>query len=138
MLFEAKRFTFRKSERLCGGKAIEDLYKSNSSKLIFPYKVFWRISSHDEASNCRILISVPKRFFRKAVERNLIKRRIREAYRLSKPEWLVFLVEQNIKLDLAIIYIDKKALPFASIQKSIGKMITYLREEICSQKKKNQ
>ena len=75
------KFTFKKSERLSQKKSIQELFDKGSSFYLYPFKVFFIPS---EAPDHQILISVPKNIFKRAVDRNTIKRRIREGYRLNK------------------------------------------------------
>jgi ribonuclease P protein component len=74
-----------------------------------------------------VVVSVPKRTFRKAVERNLLKRRIREAYRRNKPEFFSRLKEMNIQLHLAIQFTGQKREEFHVIEASLLKIF----DQIC-------
>ena len=79
--------TFSKSERLCSKIAIEKLVEEGKSFHLSPFKISW-LSNTEESVPVQILISVPKRTFKRAVYRNLLKRRIREAYRKNKQSLL--------------------------------------------------
>ena len=139
MNVKADRFTFRKSERLCGKKTIEEVYSKGTSKLVFPFRLIWKISeSNEDLAPCRILISVPKRNFRRANQRNLIKRRIRESYRLSKHELYDILKIKQVNLDIALLFISKKELSFEAIHLAMQNVIRAFDKEISQASNENQ
>ena len=72
-------------------------------------------------------VSVPKRLFRRAVDRNLLKRRIREAYRQNKKELYAVLQQKEIKLDLMIQYQNREIESFHVIEKSLIKGLEKLK-----------
>ena len=76
-------FGLKKTERLCSKKAIDSLFNGTDSKSLsaYPIRVVYR---HTEEAGFRILVSVSKKRFRHAVDRNRVKRQLREAYRLNK------------------------------------------------------
>ncbi len=100
--------TFKKSERLSKKTLIKELFDKGSSFYLHPFKVYHLIS--DEVGVNQILVSIPKRNFKKAVDRNKLKRRIREAYRLNKQE-----LTSNCQM-IAYIYIGKIPEPFNLIE----------------------
>ncbi len=79
------KFTFKKEERLSSKKQIEELFAKGSHFYLYPFKVVYH-AKHTATAPHQVLISVSARTFKKAVDRNLIKRRIRESYRLQKHE----------------------------------------------------
>lgn len=104
------RNTFSKKERLTGEKEIELLYQKGYSFLVHPIVVY--VLDAQDAAHSRILVSVSKRKFKKAVHRNLLKRRMREAYRLNKSE----LTRHSI---IGFIYVANQLMPFDIIEKSV-------------------
>lgn len=76
--------TFTKEERLHEEKLIDSLFKNGKSFFVFPFKVLYLPLGTESAFPSKVLISVPKRNFKRAVDRNRIKRLVREAYRRNK------------------------------------------------------
>ena len=102
-------FRFPKEERLMSKKLIEELFERGSSFSLHPFRVLYLPNPERAASYHQVLISVPRRNFKKAVQRNLIKRRIRESYRLTKSA-LRMNSKATIPYLLAYVYISKKVL----------------------------
>ena len=113
---------FSKKEKLTGKKKIEGLFKKGSSFYLNDFQV--RYHQSDEMNTHQILISVPKRNFKRAVDRNLLKRRIREAYRLNK-ELLQNQGDSN-KLYIGFVYLSKQILTFNDIQSQLIKCLKRL------------
>src|SRR5579859_6473577 len=97
----AEKSRLRKAERLSHKKLIQELFDKGSSFYLYPFKVFFL---QGEKSN-RILVSVSKSLFKRAVDRNRIKRRIREGYRLNKGK-----MRQNESFAIAYIYTAREIL----------------------------
>ncbi|MBL7828835.1 MAG: ribonuclease P protein component [Saprospiraceae bacterium] len=115
--------TFSRSERLKSAKVIASLFKSGQSLMAYPLRVVWVVHEAAEPEAARLAISVSKRLFKTAVQRNRIKRQIREAYRLNKDAFYRKLEEKNVHISLMLIYIAKEPLPYAEIDAGIKKMI---------------
>ncbi|MDB5233981.1 MAG: ribonuclease protein component [Hymenobacter sp.] len=115
----ARRHTFPKEEHLCRKKLIEELFgKQGSSFGVYPLRIVWIKSEAPTTAPPQVLISVSKRTFKRAVDRNRIKRLIREAYRLNKYR----LTEQpnghQVAL-LGIIFTGKEKSPLALVEKKL-------------------
>src|SRR5687767_2812315 len=96
--------TFRKQERLSGKKKIEELMEKGNSFSKFPFRVVWKEADNGVSPRAQIAISVSKRNFKKAVDRNRIKRQIREAYRTGKQPLYEHLEAKNKKIIFMVIY----------------------------------
>lgn len=119
-----KAASFTKGEKLCGVRAISELFSEGRPLNLPPLRIIYRVTPADPALEpVRVLISVPKRYFRKAVDRNLIKRRIREAYRQNKPVLISSLSDSGKRCDLAIIWNDTVIQPYALTGKCVKEMI---------------
>ena len=113
-------YSFPKKEKLTGKKNIEGLFKQGSSFYLDLFQV--RHLPHKEQFDYhKVLISVSKRHFKRVVDRNLIKRRIREAYRLNK-----HLISDIRPLYIGFIYISKNILTFHEIQDQLIKCLKRL------------
>jgi len=112
------QFTFRKEERLNKEKLIQELFDTGSSFYLFPFKVLTRPNPDAGFPVHQVLISVSKKHFKKAVDRNLIKRRVRESFRLNKN-----LLPATPRLLIAYIYTAKEILTFAQIQERLVKTL---------------
>ena len=112
-------FTFKKPERLCSKKTISNLFTNGKSFTVYPYKIVWESAKLNTKYPAQVAISVPKQNFKRAVKRNLIRRRIKEAYRTNKRILYKELKENNLQIAFMIIYISKDILDFNEIKTKI-------------------
>lgn len=118
--------TLRKEERLCGKINISALISDGKWGGTAHLRYCWRVRE-DEGAN-RIMVTVSKKYFKRAVKRNLLKRRMREAYRLQKS----LLGECNI--DFMISYSSKEVLDYELMTKEIASILTKLNQAAGSSK----
>lgn len=112
------RFTFGKDEKLCSKLVIDELFKSGRSFKAFPLRVIFKELDESNAS-AKVLISVPKKRFGKAVSRNRIKQLIREVYRLNKPELIEKWQENGKYFALAFVYIGNEIPKYPDLNKTM-------------------
>jgi ribonuclease P protein component len=123
-------YTFKKEERLCNKKLIESLYHNGSSFLCYPFKASWLQVDDTMPYPAQVLITVSKKRYKHAVDRNLVKRRIREAYRLNKQSYLYQqLDEAGKRLVFSISYIGKDIVQFELMNKKMLKLLQQLSSE---------
>lgn len=108
-------YTFPKSEKLCGQISIDHLYRQGKRFVAWPLRVTYL--PIDSAT--QVVVWAPKSLFKKAVDRNHLRRLMREAYRLNKD----IIEGKNMHYQLAFNYIDKEKQPYAIIEKAICKAL---------------
>ena len=122
-------FSFKKSERLTGSKSISSLFQDGTSISSYPVRILFNTEGIGPKP-ASLVISVPKRLFKRAVDRNLLKRRIREAYRLNKPQLYVRLQSMQLNANVVIQYQQKEILDYqiieAGVVKALEKMVNKL------------
>jgi ribonuclease P protein component len=123
--------TFTKEERLCNKRLIDGLFHSGSSFLCYPFKASWLFIDEPQQAPAQILFSVSKKRFKRAVDRNLIKRRMREAYRLNKQIQLYdLLTSAEKRIVLSVGYIGKEIADYTFMEKKMQKLLTQLGVEL--------
>jgi ribonuclease P protein component len=122
----ARRETFEKSERLCSTKLITGLFENGNIFYTSLFKVVWSKSPVILPHPAQVAFSVSKRGFRLAVTRNLIKRRMREAWRKNKFLLYDSLASENIQIVLIVIMTGKSIPDYHTIEKSVKQIINKL------------
>lgn len=126
MLKKANRNTFPKSERLSSKIIIEALFTQGVTLKRYPFVIKYLPLREPQDKVTQILFSVSKRNFKRAVDRNKVKRLMREAYRINKAP----LTAISKKYAVAYIYTARKILPFSEISAKLKESILRLEQEL--------
>ena len=119
-------FQFPKKQKLCSEKVIERLFANGKSISEKPFRAIWNFEENNDNVFVKSLIVVSKKRLKLAVERNVIKRRIKEVYRLQKKQLELFLESNNQQLNLAIIYQEEEILDSKTLEEKINLLLTRL------------
>lgn len=125
---ETTGFSFHKNERLCSKKVIDKLFIDGKSVFVYPVKIVYLETLLPEKNKVQAAFTVGKRIFKRAVKRNLIKRRMREAYRLNKQKFYDELGEKQ--LAVFFIYTAKTISDYKQIETAIIKGLKKLSTEV--------
>jgi ribonuclease P protein component len=120
------RKRLRKSERLSSNKQIQALFTDGKSFNHPPFAIRYLELVEAEHSNHQILVSVSKRNFKHAVDRNRIKRQIREAYRINKH----LIADLSKKYAIAYIYTFKKMIAYKDLENKLIESLSRLQTEL--------
>ena len=116
---EEIRNTLPKKERLCGRKAVSDLLARGKHGSVPGLRYLCLYGNESETD--RIMISVPKKLFKRAVKRNLLKRRIRESWRKQKHQ-----LSLEGRMDILFMYPNKEILSYEDVYAAVGRIIENL------------
>ena len=126
------RHTLHKSERLCRKKIIGAMFAGTSRSFsLFPLRVVY-MQVEGQQSAASIMVSVPKRRFKRAVKRNRVKRQIREAYRLNKQLLLPTLQDSGRQVAITFIYLSDKLVLTSLIEERVKTALQRIVERLQS------
>jgi|TARA_B110000967_G_scaffold200382_1_gene236118 ribonuclease P protein component len=123
-------FEFPKKQKLCSETVIKEMFYNGKSFTTSSFRLVWKQDDNEVKVNLKSIIVVPKKRIRLATKRNIIRRRMNEAYRLHKIEFENILKDRKLKLSIAIIYQNVKILPYSSIEDEIKLILERLSKEI--------
>lgn len=156
-----KQFSFHKSERLCGELRINRLFDEGQSFIVYPIRVCWQffpetdekeqadaemaadkcavlqagletsITETEHKAPVQILISVPKKRFKRANKRNRIKRLIREAYRLQKAALITQTLQSKGRLQIAFVWLSDEEPDYPLVFAKTGEALDKISGKLC-------
>lgn len=126
------RYRYQHADKLKSRKAIEEIFSKGKNFSVFPLKIFWLPQKH--TSVLQAGVGVSSRNFKKAVDRNRIKRLMREAYRLQKGTLYDTLAHANQSMSVFFLYLGKELpeyeLLFSKMQSALSKLIKLSNENL--------
>ena len=125
--------TLSKDERLCSRTAIEELFNGGShrSMTVFPLRAVYVIRKrYADEQTLQMLVSVPKKCFKRAVKRNRVKRQVREAFRMAKQPLAELLTDRDETLDVAFIWLDRNLHSSEEVQAKVEKLLRRIGERL--------
>ena len=123
-LTTAARYFYRKKDKLKSRKVIEQLFSKGNSFSNFPFKILWL--RENKTTALQTGIGVSSKHFKKAVDRNRIKRIMREAYRLQKAKLQIHLQEKGQQLSVFILYVGKEMPEYKIVFEKFGTILSRL------------
>lgn len=115
--------------------AIRRLFGEGRSGFVYPYRYVWLAGKQsDEVQSdgrgIEVMFSVPKKFHKRANKRNLLKRRTREAYRLSRESLVERAKERGVELQLALIYSTKECHNYKTVENAVQRILAQVCEHL--------
>jgi ribonuclease P protein component len=125
-----KPFSYNKKEKLKSRTQLEAIFASGKSFSVFPVKVFFIETDATQTESIKAGVGVSARHFKKAVQRNRIKRLLREAYRLEKQKLYTQLTEQQKQIAVFFLYVDKEMPAFEVVREKMKDCLAKLQTKL--------
>ena len=122
------RYTLGKEERLKSRKIIEQLFKEGKLFTAFPFRIIWKYQTELNGNSLQAGFTVSTKYFKNAVDRNRIRRLIKEGYRLQKYALQTTLENANLQLAIFIIYVGKEIPGYGLVVENMAFVINRLQK----------
>ncbi len=126
---QSRKLTFKKSERLTHKTVISNLFAEGNSFTCYPFRVVWDVADLKTPYPAQVAVTVSKRKFKLAVTRNLLKRRIKELYRLNKLNFYNELQELDIQVAFMLVYLPTKVMTTNEMELRLQQAIERIPKE---------
>lgn len=117
-------YKFTKQERLCSIIEIKQLFVTGENFLNYPFSIRYKIERESNFPKVQVVIISPKRYQKFAINRNRVKRLLRESYRLNKEEIIRFARENNLEIKIAISFVSQNILDHKSVDSAIKRVLS--------------
>ena len=130
----ARLYGLDKKQKLKSRKLITEVFAHGKSFSVFPLRVTYLLKPSAESPGIQIGVTASKKNFKKAVDRNRIKRLLREAYRLQKNDLLDKVKQSGIQCSVFFLYSGKEIASFQDIATAMNKTLDQLNKRIFNEK----
>ncbi len=127
---DKSQLSFGKAERLRGELRINKLFEQGKSFVVYPLRVCWLLVPPAEKASVQVMVGVPKKKLRKQVQRNRVRRLIRETYRLSKGDLLNEVRGKEAQLLLAFIWMSEQVPEYKDLETKMQEALRQLRKKL--------
>lgn len=125
-----KQHTFPKSEHLCGEIRINNLFANGKGFIVYPLRIVYLLSDKADEVPVSVMVSVPKKRFKRAVKRNRLKRLMREAYRLNKTELVDAMQVRGMQMQVAFGYVSDEIVDFDQVERKMRQAIQKIIDKL--------
>jgi len=125
-----KQHTFPKSEHLCGEIRINNLFANGKGFIVYPLRIVYLLSDKADEVPVSVMVSVPKKRFKRAVKRNRLKRLMREAYRLNKTELVDAMQVRGLQMQVAFGYVSDEIVDFDQVERKMRQAIQKIIDKL--------
>lgn len=122
--------SFGKAEHLYGENRIARLFTQGDAFIVYPLRVVYILGGNKEDEPVKVMVSVPKKRFKRAVKRNKLKRLMREAYRLNKELLVEDARKNDLQIHLSFNYVSNDEVDFETMDKKMKSTLQRLTEMI--------